>query len=271
MTETQTLQKLILYIAYEIIRICEKNDIPYNITAGTLLGAVRHKGFIPWDDDFDIAMSREDYERFLKACKKDLDTSVFFLQTADTDRKFAYSMAKVQLLGTEIIEEFSIGVDIHHGIFVDVFPYDKLPSGSMSRKLFLAKNHLLKTILWIKCGYGVKEHSNRTGYKILRFVGKFTSIEKLKKKIYTHITKYNNQDVQDCFTSDYPDEKMEEKWLSNRASYEFEGHDYWGFRDYDEYLSSLYGDYMTLPPESERETHTNAKIDYGQYAAWFEE
>ena len=116
MTETQKLQKLILYIADEIIRICEKNDIPYNITAGTLLGAVRHKGFIPWDDDFDIAMSREDYERFLKACKKDLDTSVFFLQTADTDRKFAYSMAKVQLLGTEIIEEFSIGVDIHHGI-----------------------------------------------------------------------------------------------------------------------------------------------------------
>ena len=77
MTETQKIQKLILYIANEVIRICDKNDIPYNITAGTLLGAVRHKGFIPWDDDFDFAMTRNDYERFLKACKKDLNTDIF--------------------------------------------------------------------------------------------------------------------------------------------------------------------------------------------------
>ena len=90
MTETQKIQKLILYIANEVIRICDKNDIPYNITAGTLLGAVRHKGFIPWDDDFDFAMTRNDYERFLKACKKDLNTDIFFLQTAETDRNFAY-------------------------------------------------------------------------------------------------------------------------------------------------------------------------------------
>ena len=211
MTETQKIQKLILYIANEVIRICDKNDIPYNITAGTLLGAVRHKGFIPWDDDFDFAMTRNDYERFLKACKKDLNTDIFFLQTAETDRNFAYSMAKLQLLGTEIIEDFSIGVDIHHGIFVDIFPYDKLPDGDVKRKKFLKKNHLLKTMLWIKCGYGVKEHSGRTGYKILHFLGRFVTIEKLKKKIYAHITKYNNTNFNDCFTSDYPDEKMEEK------------------------------------------------------------
>lgn len=271
MTETQKIQKLILYIANEVIRICDKNDIPYNITAGTLLGAVRHKGFIPWDDDFDFAMTRNDYERFLKACKKDLNTDIFFLQTAETDRNFAYSMAKLQLLGTEIIEDFSIGVDIHHGIFVDIFPYDKLPDGDVKRKKFLKKNHLLKTMLWIKCGYGVKEHSGRTGYKILHFLGRFVTVEKLKKKIYAHITKYNNTNFNDCFTSDYPDEKMEEKWLVNRTEYPFEGYNFKGFRDYDEYLSSLYGDYMTLPPENERETHTNAKVDYGQYDKWFEE
>ncbi len=64
---------------------------------------------------------------------------------------------------------------------------------------------------------------------------------------------------------------MEEKWLVNRTEYPFEGYNFKGFRDYDEYLSSLYGDYMTLPPENERETHTNAKVDYGQYDKWFEE
>ena len=126
-------------------------------------------------------------------------------------------------------------------------------------------------MLWIKCGYGVKEHSGRTGYKILHFLGRFVTIEKLKKKIYAHITKYNNTNFNDCFTSDYPDEKMEEKWLVNRTEYLFEGYNFKGFRDYDEYLSSLYGDYMTLPPENERETHTNAKVDYGQYDKWFEE
>ena len=88
MTETQKIQKLILYIANEVIRICDKNDIPYNITAGTLLGAVRHKGFIPWDDDFDFAMTRNDYERFLKACKKDLNTDIFFPADSRNGQEF---------------------------------------------------------------------------------------------------------------------------------------------------------------------------------------
>ena len=77
--EKKKLQRAILIIACEVARICKKNDIPYFINGGTQIGAVRHNGFIPWDDDFDIGFKRKDYEKFIKACDKDLNKDKFFL------------------------------------------------------------------------------------------------------------------------------------------------------------------------------------------------
>lgn len=271
MNDTKKTQKLILYIADEVIRICNKYNISYVIIGGTLLGAVRHKGFIPWDDDFDIGMTRQEYERFLEVCPGELDKNIFFLQTADTEKNFAYCMAKVQLLGTEVIEDFSIGVDIHHGIFVDIFPYDNLPDGKLRRRCFLFRNQFLKTMLWIKCGYGVRDHSGRLGYKVLNFLGKFLSTEKLKYKRYHLLTKYANGEMKDCFTGDYPMELVKKDWLRQQEKYQFEGREYQGIAAFDNYLEDLYGDYMQLPPENERITHTSYQIDYGKYDEEIEE
>ena len=273
MTNTRKTQKLLLYIADEVIRICEKHNISYVIIAGTLLGSVRHKGFIPWDDDFDIGMTRSEYERFLEVCPKELDPDVFFLQTSETEKNFAYCLAKVQLLGTEVVEDFSLGVDIHHGLFVDIFPYDVLPKEGLHRKIYLFRNQLLKTMLWIKCGYGVKDHSERLGYKILKLIGKFVSIESLKNRRYRLLTKYSDKAAEDsdCFTGDYLDELVKQTWLIQKAPFEFEGRTYQGIKDADGYLSDLYGDYMQLPPEEKRVTHTSCEIDYGKYESELEE
>lgn len=117
-------QKVMLEILVEIHRICVENDITYWLEAGTLLGAIRHKGFIPWDDDCDVSMPRKDYERFLQIAQEKLPETMF-LQTKETDKEYPLPWAKIRKNGTLLIETGETGEEkYHHGIFVDIFPYD---------------------------------------------------------------------------------------------------------------------------------------------------
>ena len=122
-----------LSIAKEIKRICDDHDIEYFLDSGTLLGAVRHKGFIPWDDDMDIAMTRENYDKFLAVAKVELD-SRFFLQTWETDKNYPMPFAKIRLNGTKYVENVFEKAQMHQGIYVDVFPYDVWPQKKRKQK-----------------------------------------------------------------------------------------------------------------------------------------
>ena len=109
MDNNETLQKmhrLHLVLADEVKRICEKHSIEYFMLAGTLLGAIRHKGFIPWDDDMDFGMTRNNFEKFLLVAEKELDAKKFYLQTDRKDRFYTFNFAKLRLNGTKVIEEF---------------------------------------------------------------------------------------------------------------------------------------------------------------------
>ena len=128
-------QLLQLKIAKEIKRICDKNNIDYILDSGTLLGAVRHKGFIPWDDDMDIAMTREEYNRFIDVAKIELGEE-YFLQTWDTDNNYPMPFAKVRLNDTRYIENVFENANMHQGIYVDIFPYDVWPQKNIYRKNF---------------------------------------------------------------------------------------------------------------------------------------
>lgn len=268
--EKRQLQKIILSIAIEIKQICERHNIPYIILGGTQLGAIRHGGFIPWDDDFDIGMKRKDYERFIQICKTELNSNKYFLQTENTEEYYAYCFAKIQLKDTKFIEEFSKNVPVHQGIFVDIFPYDNLPNGKISKKFFLFQNYILKTFLWVKCGYGEEFHRKRISYKLVRGLSFFVSKHILKKLRTRLIQKYNSIDTKQCFTSDYPRERLENIWFETTAKYEFEGEQFVGFQAFDEYLMNLYGNYMELPPSEERKEHTIiANVDFGKYKKQF--
>lgn len=119
------LQKVQLVILMEFDRICKEHNLNYQLFSGTLLGAVRHKAFVPWDDDIDVAMLRKDYNKFLKICKRKLDPQ-YFLQTHKTDKGYIHSFARIRKNNTLLLQKYWLEIDMHHGIFIDVFPLDKI-------------------------------------------------------------------------------------------------------------------------------------------------
>lgn len=108
-------------ILKEVKRICEENRITYYLSSGTLLGAVRHNGFIPWDDDIDIEMPYQDYKRFVKIAQRELGND-YFLQNKDTDRTFSSLFSKVRKNNTTMLSTYELGRPGHHGVWIDVFP-----------------------------------------------------------------------------------------------------------------------------------------------------
>lgn len=125
-SEVAEAQKLMLQMLLAVHNICEENNITYWLVADTLLGAVCYRGFIPWDDDLDIAMVREEYERFLEIAPKYLPENMF-LQTRETDKESPLPFAKIRMSGTELIEKGE--EKCHNGIFMGIFPHDYYPSG----------------------------------------------------------------------------------------------------------------------------------------------
>lgn len=264
MYDKKKLQSVILIIANEIDRICKENNIKYFMDGGTQLGAIRHGGFIPWDDDFDIGMKRNEFQLFLSACESSLDSKQFYLETVE-DARYGFSFAKIHLNNTRIIEDFSKDVDVHHGIFVDIFPYDNIPDSNIKRKLFLLKNHILKNLIWVKAGYGDDTQKRLVTYKIFNLISKMFTLSKLKKSREILIRKYNNRETQYCFTSDYPHNLLLCAWLNDLIQYKFETTSFWGVKKYDEFLHTLYGNYMKLPPVGDRVGHSNYRIMFGPY------
>ena len=144
------LHKTLLVILKEIDRVARKNKIEYTLEGGTLLGAVRHGGFIPWDDDADVILTRDEYKKFYKACKKDLDKKHFFLQEYRTDPEYPWGYSKMRLNNTAIIQEKQEELNFHKGIFVDIFIYDGVPDNMILRELHYGACHLIR-----KCQYSV--------------------------------------------------------------------------------------------------------------------
>lgn len=261
------MHRLHLILADEVKRICEKYDIHYFMIAGTLLGAVRHKGFIPWDDDMDFGMKRSDYEKFIEVCEKELDHSVFTLQTDRNDHFYAFNFAKLRLNGTKVLESFSSKVSTNQGIYIDIFPLDYVYPSPVKRFFQFKSFWLFRNLLWVKCGYGDDERKKKLSYKLAHLLSRFFSINALKKYKYNVITGCNESEY--IVTSDgtygLERETIESKWISETVDYTFEDRVYRGIRDYDAYLSYFYGDYLTPPAQTNRNHHSRMKVDFGSY------
>lgn len=270
--QLRRVQLLELKIAEELKRICQKNHIKYFIMWGSLLGAVRHKGFIPWDDDMDFGMLRKDYEKFIDACKKELDPN-FFLQTWDTDPDFPFAYAKMRLKGTHFLEKFSEGSRMNNGIFIDIFPMDNVPDSGFKNRLRVFMCFMCERLMWLKKGMGknIKEDSlcGRIKYNIFNLISKLVSYEGLKKHYVKTLCRYNSKKTKNIETTSvnclFGKNGFCKNWTEEIEEVPFETTTFPAFKNNKEFLTLTYGDYMTLPPIEERQGHLPTEIDFGPY------
>lgn len=267
---TRKIQKCELLIAQELKRICEKYNIKFFLLCGSMLGAVRHKGFIPWDDDMDFGMLWDDYKKFIDVCYLELDKK-FTLQNWDNDTKYPFSYSKIILNGTLIKEKFA-PKDKESGIFVDIFPLYCMPSDVRERKKQRWKVFLYRRILWMKQGYGevIKRQNLKQWikYNVTYFLSFFWRYEQTKKKLKKILINYDDEKSDFLYVdTDYTYEKntIKREWIKELVQYEFDGVFFPGMKEYDAYLKHLYGNYMTLPKDEDRVNHEITMVEFGNY------
>lgn len=246
----------------EIDRICKIHDIDYWLDAGTLLGAVRHGGFIPWDDDIDICMTRNDFNRFLELAPDTLNESKFFLQTPYTDSEYITSNipCKFRVNNTFILENHEQEFDCykeesHHGLFVDIFPYDKYSSHKLIRYLerFLSIGYRLHVLTKYKNLPPFKFWASRLTKPFTHF--SFLEWYKQKQINYMEAKKEGYLLGAGCETP-FSRAYFSTKEIFPTKSILFEGHTFNAPNNIDEYLLKMFGtNYMTLPPIEERKSH----------------
>lgn len=260
-------------ILLKFVSICEKYNLNYFVVFGTLLGTIRHKGFIPWDDDIDVGMLRKDYEKFLEVAQQECGED-FFLQTVDTDPNYHLYFAKLRKMDSIFVENSLQKADSTSGFYIDIFPYDMVSDNNMQmkRQIKLAVSlGMLLSISRVKepqiGSYGkTKESILRAiwkviyyGMKILGISGSF--IEKLFIKVST---KFNEKKCNRYVTFS----AQAEKWIVHREEIEpllnkkFEDINVQVPKGYDSILKRCYGDYRVLPPEEKRVNHMPVKIKF---------
>ena len=141
-----------LQVLVEVDRICRKYNIDYSLDGGTLLGAIRHQGFIPWDDDVDVVFTRLEYAKFYEACKADLNTADFFLQEYRTDPHYRWGHAKMRLKDTEFVRSGQENLKYKTGICIDIFVLDHVPDDPVLRRIIYLYNILLRKISYSEIG-----------------------------------------------------------------------------------------------------------------------
>jgi lipopolysaccharide cholinephosphotransferase len=260
----KALQRTELEILKTVVDYCNENDIKYYMIGGTLLGAVRHKGFIPWDDDIDIGMMRKDYDRFIQLWQ-DMHPSDLVMQNKETDERVHVSYTKIRKKGTRIIEKETMNSGIFKGVFIDVFPLDNiLHSDNMIKDIeYLIFNYLASVSLY-KNGYRLYKRKIIQNISAISSIMSFQFINMISRKI---MTRHKDEDTEyvTSYASGYGYKKQrmsKMKIYGEGAFLPFEEHVFRAPVDYIGYLEQLFGDYLTLPPEHTRGlNHSFIEVD----------
>lgn len=243
-------QQTELSILKDVAAFCEKNDINYCITSGTLLGAVRHSGFIPWDDDIDISMPRKDYEKFISFAHNFLEG--YEIISTKINNQYPIAIAKVRKCGTVMKEPSMAHLDINHGVWIDVFPLDKVNNLETLGKRAHRFN-LITTVINYKLKVSVPKKIVTKLICMILSIFSVAQLDEFRTKIMTSDEK-TDAEYYTSFASNLGPKKL----FFNKDVYfplkkiKFENEMFFAPAQSEVWLSSAYGDYMKLPPENER-------------------
>lgn len=253
-------QMIMVEILEEVHKLCEKHGLKYFLDAGTLIGAVRHKGFIPWDDDVDIGMLREDFNKFLEIAKRELPKHLF-LQTFETDEFYdVYPVpCKIRYNDTMFLEEGAKeNYKMHNGVYIDIFPYDSLPKYNFIYKIQRALSfNILKSYKRLRDIPEKLSFKNKITFSFYKVVVK-TFPNRRRLKFFDFLVKWNDPKSEymgygvDTYWSEYVYKKSD---YFDLIKLEFEGKFFYAPKNYHSVLTQLYGDYMIMPKEEDRVWH----------------
>lgn len=261
--ELRKMQLIQLKILEEFDRVCRKNNIKYIMDAGTLLGAVRYKGFIPWDDDIDVRMLRSEYDKFCKIAGNELSENVFF-QNYQNDPKYPWIYSKIRMKGTRAVRLEQEKMGMKDGVFIDIFPCDGVPSDLSKLKKHSKKAKLYRKILYAR----LARHSKQKFYQ--RWFWSLICIIP-KKCVYTRVEllgkKYNeiNCNKVGCLGWHAPKDVngFKKEFFTNLTELEFEGKMFLAPKDWDGFLRYSFGDnYMTPPPKDKQKASSPLSYFY---------
>lgn len=249
-------QTVLFELLNEFDRVCKKHNIKYMLFAGSMLGAVRHQGFIPWDDDLDVALLREDYDKLMKVDKSEWNSD-FYFQGEYSDH-WPLHFSKLRKNNTTCLEKYHPkDNNSHQGIYIDVFPIDNASNNEVVRKLQYYASRIIIAKAFDKRGYETNSKAKKIFMTICRIVPlkPFSSLSKLRSA--------KDSDYVHSFfggTSSYKKGIYSRKWIAEITEKDFEGNSFPVSAHYDELLTAMYGNYMELPKESERKTKEHALL-----------
>ena len=264
-------QLLMLKILKEVHKICEENNIKYFLSDGTLIGAIRHQGFIPWDDDLDIGMLREDYEKFCKIAPQILSEN-FILQNFQTDKGYGLQFGKVILKNTVWIEKVAKNTNRQwSGIYIDIFPYDNITENKKMQKLINRLYIFIQGLILIKFKY-INISNYESMAKKLKYVLKKIYLCTISKKLLIYIRdsickRYLNKSksLVTKYGGNFYKNQNPYNFYKDLTLQNFEDTSFYIPKNYDKILKNLYGNYMEIPPIEKQRQHGIEYFDFGNY------
>ncbi len=260
--ELKELQNISTEILNEFHNFCVKNKLKYSLGEGTLLGAIRHRGFIPWDDDIDVYMLRDDFDKFIKLYKSEK----YFLEYFNTNEKYWLSFAKLKIIErTKFIIPNILHLTKYNGPRIDIMPIDYVKNiNSKKTRLIMKKSKIYKKLLYYKAiGYA----GRKIKFKILNIFSKVLSYRFIVEKLNFYM-KYYNDESNECnylvnYTSSYSIKKetFDKNYFKEYMTVPFEKYNFNISKYYHNILTQIYGDYMTLPPKEKRKIKHDIIVD----------
>lgn len=259
--EIKQIQKCELEMLVEFDRICRKYNILYSIDGGTLLGAVRHGGFIPWDDDADVILTRTEYEKFKNIVLNELDQERFYFQDIDITDGYRWGYGKMRRKNTTFVRMNQENMPYEQGVFMDIFVCDNVPENYIERCVCNFISYVYRKAFWAPVGVNIKSGIPRMVLMVLAKIPEYQL-----KRSYAKYRQFRNKkfsSVVKCLTFQACNKEYgyKREWYEDVEDIKFEGMTLKAPVKKEEYLTFLYGDYMKIPPIEKRKTHPVSKFE----------